>query len=247
MIEVRRALLWAVGVALLGLSQSPLHAQWTSGSGGISYTGGNVGIGTNSPTAPLDVRSGSIMANFSGTSANNQWLQYGNSVTHANLGVGAIGATAGVPYAWSASDKFMIGSDGRPTLFINGMAGGNVGINTVAPQYPLSVNGTIQAKEVIVNTGWSDYVFAPTYKLRSLESTAAYVKEHHHLPDMPSEAEVKEKGVSVGDVESKLLAKVEELTLQMIQLNEANKQLAARLAQVEHRKVAGAYETISHQ
>jgi hypothetical protein len=70
---------------------------------------------------------------------------------------------------------------------------GNVGIGTVAPQYPLSVNGTIQAKEVIVNTGWSDYVFDPGYRLKPLCEVAAY-----HLPGIPSTKEVEEKGDSGG-------------------------------------------------
>jgi hypothetical protein len=59
-----------------------------------------------------------------------------------------------------------------------------------------------------------------------LTEVASFIKEHHHLPEIPSEAEVKEKGVSVGDMQSKLLAKIEELTLHMIQLQ-------ARIAQLE--------------
>jgi regulator of replication initiation timing len=57
------------------------------------------------------------------------------------------------------------------------------------------------------------------------EDTAAYIEQNHHLPDIPSAAEVKEKGVSVGEMESKLLAKIEELTLHMIKLEEQNERL----------------------
>jgi hypothetical protein len=95
-------------------------------------------------------------------------------------------------------------------------ANGNVGIGTTAPQYPLAVNGAIQAKEILVNTGWSNYVFS----LAPLEDVEGYIKANHHLPDVPSEAEVKEKGIGVGKMESKLLAKIEELALYMIQANE---------------------------
>jgi hypothetical protein len=112
---------------------------------------------------------------------------------------------------------------------------GDVGIGTTNPQYSLSVNGTIQAKEVLVNAGWSDYVFAPEYKLRSLTEVAAFIKANHRLPDIPSEAEVKENGVSLGDMQSKLLAKIEELTLQMIQLNKKNMALEKKVAQLEKR------------
>ena len=68
---------------------------------------------------------------------------------------------------------------------------GNFGIGTTAPQCKLAVNGVIGAKEVIVtNTRWSDYVFQPGYCLRPLSEVGAYIRAHHRLPDIPSEAEV---------------------------------------------------------
>jgi DNA-binding transcriptional MerR regulator len=103
------------------------------------------------------------------------------------------------------------------------------------------VNGNIGTQDIIVtNTGWSDYVFQPGYRLRPLSEVKAYIQANHHLPDIPSEAEVKEKGVSVGEMQSKLLAKVEELTLHMIQaderntrLEQQNQELRDRLARLE--------------
>jgi len=126
---------------------------------------------------------------------------------------------------------------------------GNVGVGTTNPQYLLSVKGTVGAQEFIVtNTGWSDYVFQPGYRLRPLREIGAYIRANHHLPDIPSEAEVKAKGVSVGEMQSKLLAKVEELTLHMIQadernnrLEEQNQELRDRLARLE--KVASSITT----
>ena len=115
---------------------------------------------------------------------------------------------------------------------------GNVGIGTTNPQYSLSVNGTIQAKEVLVNTGWADYVFQPDYRVRPLAEVSAFIKANHHLPDIPSETEIKDKGVSLGDMQTKLLAKIEELTLQMIQLDEKNKELEKRVAQIQAARVA---------
>jgi len=60
--------------------------------------------------------------------------------------------------------------------------GGNVGIGTTNPTNTLSVNGTIQAKEVLVGTGWSDYVFEPCYRLKPLAEVAEYIQRQHHLP-----------------------------------------------------------------
>jgi len=129
--------------------------------------------------------------------------------------------------------------------------GGNVGIGTTNPQYLLSVKGTAGAEEFIVtNTGWSDYVFQPGYRLRPLSEVNAYIQANHHLPDIPSAAEVKEKGVGVGEMQAKLLAKVEELTLHMIQaeernnrLEQQNQELCDRLARLEKSAATSATAT----
>jgi hypothetical protein len=125
---------------------------------------------------------------------------------------------------------------------------GNVGIGTTSPQYPLSVNGIVQAKEVLVNTGWSDYVFAPNYRVKPLSEVASYIKANGHLPDIPSAKETEAKGVSLGEMQSKLLAKVEELTLHMIEehdrndrLERQNRELQERIARLEAgQRTAGA-------
>jgi hypothetical protein len=113
-------------------------------------------------------------------------------------------------------------------------SGGRVGIGTSNPQYLLSVSGTIGAKDVIVtNTGWSDYVFRSGYRLRPLSEVNAYIQRHHHLPEIPSEREVRENGVSVGEMQARLLAKIEELTLHLIQQEKANQELRERVSRLE--------------
>ena len=97
---------------------------------------------------------------------------------------------------------------------------GNVGIGTANPQNLLDVNGTIRSKEVKIEaTGWSDFVFAEDYKLPSLSTVETHIKEHKHLPNIPSEAEVMENGINVGEMQAKLLQKIEELTLYVIEQN----------------------------
>ena len=99
------------------------------------------------------------------------------------------------------------------------------------------MDGTIGAREVIVTTAaWPDYVFGPGYRLRPLSEISAYIKTNHHFPDIPSEAEVKEKGVKVGEMQSMLLAKVEEVMLHMIQQEAQNQELRQRIAQLEARE-----------
>lgn len=100
-----------------------------------------------------------------------------------------------------------------------------LGIGTVNPQSKLAVNGTITAKQVkVTQTGWSDYVFHKDYQLPTLAAVEKYVATHQHLEGIPSAAEVEKDGIDVGDMNKKLLAKVEELTLYLI---EQNKKIAA--------------------
>ncbi|TKC56599.1 hypothetical protein FBD94_23080 [Pedobacter hiemivivus] len=101
------------------------------------------------------------------------------------------------------------------------LGGGNVGIGTPTPREKLSVNGKIRAQEVKVeNINWPDYVFTKFYRLPELEETAKHIKEKGHLPGIPSAEEVKNNGIDLGEMNAKLLQKIEELTLHLIKLNE---------------------------
>jgi hypothetical protein len=96
---------------------------------------------------------------------------------------------------------------------------GNVGIGTTTTSsYKLSVNGSIRAKEVKVETGWSDFVFKDGYNLRPLEDVEKFINKNKHLPDIPNEKEIARDGVALGEMQAKLLQKVEELTLYVIEL-----------------------------
>ncbi|MDN3580775.1 hypothetical protein [Mucilaginibacter flavus] len=96
---------------------------------------------------------------------------------------------------------------------------GNLGLNTLSPDpaYRLSVNGKIRAKEIRVETGWADYVFDKSYELPDLVNVKAYIAQNHHLPEIPSEAEVAKNGLNLGEMNRLLLKKVEELTLYLIE------------------------------
>jgi hypothetical protein len=95
-----------------------------------------------------------------------------------------------------------------------------VGIGTNTPDAQLAVNGTIHSKEVKVDMdSWPDFVFKKEYSLPTLNEVETHIKEKGYLINLPSEAEVKKEGVNLGDMNAKLLQKIEELTLYMIDVN----------------------------
>jgi len=99
---------------------------------------------------------------------------------------------------------------------------GNVGIGVIRPTNKLDVNGTIHSKEVKVDMdGWSwpDFVFKKEYTLPTLEEVEKHIADKGHLENIPSEEEVLKDGISLGEMNSKLLQKIEELTLYVIQQN----------------------------
>jgi response regulator of citrate/malate metabolism len=81
------------------------------------------------------------------------------------------------------------------------------------------VAGSVIAESVTVklHTNWPDYVFKPTYQLKLLSEVKTYIDQNHHLPDMPSEKEIADKGLDLGEMNKLLTKKVEELTLYLIE------------------------------
>lgn len=111
----------------------------------------------------------------------------------------------------------------------NTLIAGKVGIQTNDPgNYELAVNGEIRAKEVRVETGWSDFVFEKDYVLRSLKEVETFISDKKHLPEIPSSQEVALNGINVGSINSKLLQKIEELTLYIIQMNKEIEKLKVK-------------------
>jgi hypothetical protein len=245
----RIALVFIVGLPASLWAQD----QWDCMSGVVCHTSSAVGIGTSNPAYPLDI-------GVDTTQATGLRITNSGSGTAAQIQVKLVNAEGGQGF-WGVSDDSFSGFGplNSGTAFLGGYgvpvsihtigardiffspnsaeamrikSGGNVGIGTTNPLYPLSVNGTIQAKEVLVNTGWSDYVFDPGYRLAPLTEVAAYVSENHHLPEIPSAKEVEEKGVSLGEMQSKLLAKIEELTLHMIRAEQENRELREQIREL---------------
>lgn len=234
-------------------------------------TTGNIGIGTASPTAPLDIRKSSESSGaerlFKATVSD----AVGDELTIENvtglnglfvpgikgvrstdnryaltlLGVLAntdidAGANAVMAFdARLATSKIV----NRPlfvwksytTEYMTMTNDGRLGLGTATPQAKLAVNGNILANEIKIKTDISvpDYVFEPDYKIRSLTEIENYVKEHKHLPEIPSAKEIDEKGLDLAQMNLLLLKKVEELTLHLIEKEKKLAEFEDRLEKIE--------------
>jgi len=218
----------ASGTGVYGSSSGSGTAGYfysTSGYGLIVQKG-NVGIGTTSPAAKLDVNgdiysSTRIIADiFGGYSG-------GNVTLSTNTG-----GSAALVFNTSLTEQMRITAGGSVLI-------GKTSLNTGA-SYKLDVAGATRADKVVVNTTGADFVFEPGYNLPKLSEVKNYIDQNHHLPEIPSALEMQKDGMDVGELNKKLLQKVEELTLYLIvkdkQLNQQqveNTQQNKRIAALE--------------
>jgi hypothetical protein len=205
-----------------------------------------IGIGTENPTGKLDVRGRIVlgcMEDYMTNMANTERAIYFYS-KGANAELPNMAHTGGRIYSTNVNADIQGygvdgGWDGQALVLEAGkdwenfvgteaafrkwqltlLGSGNVGINTAQPTHTLTVNGAIRAREVIVDSDWADYVFADDYKLQSLDEVERHIKNTKHLPGIPAAGEVARQGVSLGDMQTLLLSKIEELTLHQIELN----------------------------
>ena len=113
---------------------------------------------------------------------------------------------------------------------------GNVGIGTdLTYGYKLAVNGGIVAKNdiraTLLGVTWPDYVFAPTYQLKPLLLLEREIDSIGHLPELPSAQEVEQNGLSLPQISTQLVKKVEELTLYTIEQEKKIEELTAQTTQ----------------
>ncbi len=178
---------------------------------GLNETG-KIGIGNvTSPSAKLHIKADSdekadLMLEATGTSA----IYFKNKNNSISLTGNIMTLSAG---GFSYTD-------------------GNVAIGTMPNNdYKLAVKGVIRSEEVVVElmTSWPDYVFASDYSLPKLKEVKAFVNENGHLPGLPSASQVSEEGLGLGEINAKLLGKIEELTLYIIEQEERIQKLEEKL------------------
>ncbi len=213
---------WNNEYAPLSLSGNTVYTKDIRADGDITADGkitignkfivneeGDVGIGTIAPETELHIHDGVIK--LDGTTpawTSSPWrprivMPTGSSWTTTNV-------LQGEDY------KIGIGMAQTGWYFIEGKENGDV-------RYPFRVglDGYVHAGAVEIRVAsWPDYVFEPEYDLKPIEELEKYINENNHLPDVPTEAEVLENGLNLGETDALLLKKIEELTLYITEVSE---------------------------
>jgi len=200
--------------------------------------GGSLGIGTITPTEKLeivDIEPSLRIRSTDASKSSTLKLDWGTGNNHGlhlsyypNTAVGFIDnmyqATAGTVYGDLYFRRNVAGA--MTTTMVLKAENGNVGIGTTTPIEKLEVNGNtliqgnIEATKVKVTAtpgSVPDYVFSKDFALRTIPELEAFIKANSHLPNIPNAKEIETNGQDVGDLQLKLLEKIEELTLYTIE------------------------------
>lgn len=184
---------------------------------------GSVGIGTVDPVAQLEIvgHSDGDRLLYINETDSSPVGQVARIYRYNNVGGGGNASNALLTLSDHSTNVPLQIENHSGATIMTVMGSGAVGIGTATPTQKLEVNGTIRAKEVIVeSSGWPDFVFEAGYPLRPLSEVAVYVAESGRLPDAPSAAEVDSQGLSLGDAQRLMMQKIEELTLYAIEQDE---------------------------
>ncbi|MBK9300121.1 MAG: hypothetical protein IPN14_05825 [Bacteroidetes bacterium] len=198
----------------------------------VDYNTENLGIGgSNIPRTNVHINS----------AVSGDTLKITNSTTgHTatdGLDIRTTGLTAAIFNRENSSLDFGTNNISRVKI----LADGKVSIGSVSTPagYKLYVEEGILAEKVKVavkTTGeWSDYVFAKDYKLLQLPEVEAYISTHSHLPGVPSAQDVVDNGIDMAKMDAKLLEKVEELTIHLIEMNKKMMEMKSNMTEMKNK------------
>jgi hypothetical protein len=211
---------------------SSINPSWIE----LATRGTNTFIGNQIVTGNLKIQSANADYN------ENLRLLPSTAGDYSSIALGAVAGNSGTGIGqWTiirypASNNYMFSLRYNSTDYFNILNNGNIGIGIINPANKLDVNGTIHSKEVKVDMiGWSDFVFKKEYNLPTLAEVEKHINEKGHLENIPSEEEVLKNGINLGEMNAKLLQKIEELTLYMIDMKKENIEMKERLIKLENK------------
>jgi hypothetical protein len=173
---------------------------------------GNMGFNTSVPLSKIQVLTGSDAS----------------LTSHGFLMLGAVNGSNIV----MDNNEIVARSNGAASSLIMQNDGGTVRIGSIAVPagYKFAVNGKIICEEMRVQlTGnWPDYVFKKDYNLLPLSKLKKFIEQNNHLPNIPKASVVEQEGMEMGAMQTKLMEKVEELTLYILDLQKQIDELKAK-------------------
>jgi hypothetical protein len=165
---------------------------------------GNVGIANNTPLARLHIASGQDAG-----------------LANTQNGFIMLGSETGGNVVIDNNEIIARNNGAISTLFMQNNGGAvQIGSTGVPTGYLLSVAGKAICTELRVQlTGaWPDYVFDSKYQLPSFDKLRQYINENKHLPNIPAAKDIEKSGMDVGDMQRRMMEKIEELTLYVLEL-----------------------------
>ncbi|MEO0725322.1 MAG: hypothetical protein AAFZ63_12315 [Bacteroidota bacterium] len=197
-------------VQAAGITRLQNDTQSTSSANGALIVTGGAGIGRNTNI------SGDLTVEATGTTSLESTVQSNSTNTGSLVVEGGVGVGRNVNIGENLDVQGVttIGTMNTPVF------GG-----TNSSDYHLFVAGGILTEEVLVRTGWADYVFEENYPLTSLEDKEAFIEENGHLPAFPAAAEIEENGLPLAQNAVTQQVQIEEIYLHLIEMNKTLKAL----------------------